>query len=237
MSQLQIEAQSLNPSAIISLFELDCTRIGGSVYRFCAESNPDGTPVSFGGVFYQQIGIKQEGFEWNSDGTYPRPKLSVSTLNDTFYSIVVATNGGQGAILTRTRTLAKFLDGQEMGGQGIHFPVDIYIVDRVLSLSKSLVEFELIAPLDLPRCQVPSRTALRDLCPWVYRTYVNGRFEYDQTSNACPYTGTKCFDKYGHECGVSEDSCGRRVSDCVKRFGGYKDLPFGGFPGLARNRA
>lgn len=239
MSSLQREAQSLNPSAIISLYTLDCRSIGGSVYRFTADKEPDGTNFAFGGEVYQQISLKAEGFEWNGDGSYPRPKISVSVLNETFYSLIVFSSGAQGALLTRVRTLAKFLDGHEYGGQSIHFPADIYFIDRVTALTKSAAELELISPLDLPRCRIPSRAALRDLCPWVYRVYdsSSGTFEYDQTGNACPYTGSACFDRYGSPCDAASDVCGRRMSDCVKRFGTLRALPYGGFPGLARTRA
>ena len=237
MTHLQEEAQSLNPSAVLSLFTLDASNIGGSVYRFCSEAEPDGTPVSFDGNSFSQISLKTEGFEWNSNGTMPRPKMSVSALNDTFYSLVVSTQGAQGALIQRDRTLAKFLDGHEYGGQGIKFPSDLYIVDRVTQLTKSIVVLELLTPLDLPRCQVPSRMALRDLCPWVYRRWNGSAWEYDQTGNACPYTGTACFTRYGESTSdKSEDSCGRKMSDCVARHGIFKNLPYGGFPGLARTR-
>ena len=126
---LQQEAQSLDPSAVIHLFTLDASNVGGAVHRFCTEREADGTPVTFGGNQFPQISVRTEGFEWNSDGTLPRPKMSASALNATFYSLIVLTNGAQGALLLRERTLAKFLDGHEYGGRGIKFSTDLYIVD------------------------------------------------------------------------------------------------------------
>lgn len=234
---LQQEAQSLNPSAVIHLFTLDATSIGGSAYRFSPEREPDGGAVAFDGLDYPQLAVKCEGFEWNGEGTLPRPKISAESLNDTFYSLVVYTNGAQGALIRRDRTLAKFLDGHEYGGRGIKFSSDLYIVDRVLTLTKSCVVLELLMPLDLPRCELPARMALRDMCPWVYRRRENGVWVYDQTGNACPYAGSSCFDKFGQPCGADDDACGHTLSDCVKRFGSRRALPYGGFPGLARTRA
>lgn len=236
-SPLLREAQSLTPSSIVSLFTLDASNIGAGMYTFCPEKEPDGSSVRFGGIEYPYLPLKYEGFEWNSDGTLPRPKLSATALNDSFFSLVVYTNGIQGALLRRDRTLARFLDGHPDGGKDIKFPSDLYIVDRVTQLTKAVVTLELLTPLDLPREKIPARTALRDTCPFVYRRRVNGAWQYDQTSNACPYAGAACFDKYGVPCEASDDACGHTVSDCVKRFGTRRALPFGGFPGLARNRA
>ena len=234
---LQQEAQSLSPSSIINLFTLDATNIGAGVYNFCPEKELDGTSVLFGGIEYPYLNIKCEGFEWNSDGAMPRPKLSATALNDSFFSLVVSTNGAQGALLIRNRTLARFLDGHPDGGKDIKFPSDLYIIDRVTQLTKAVVVLELLTPLDLPREKIPSRIAMRDTCPFVYRRRVNGAWQYDQTGNACPYAGSKCFDKNGVEVEADNDACGHTVSDCVKRFGTHRALPFGGFPGLARNRA
>lgn len=236
-SQLQQEAQSLSPSALISLFTLDASNVGSSVFTFCSHKEPDGTSVRFGGVEYPYIALKYDGFEWSSDGAMPRPKISAEALNSSFFSLVVLTNGIQGALIRRDRTLARFLDGHPDGGKGIKFPSDLYIVDRVTQLTKSVVTLELLTPLDLPREKVPARIALRDVCPFIYRRRVKGQWQYDQSSCACPYTGTACFDKHGKPCDEEHDECGRTVSDCAKRFGGCRALPFGGFPGLARNRA
>lgn len=239
MSTLNIESQSLNPSSLITLYELDCSSIGAGIYHFCSEKEVGGSSISFNNVFYQQIDLKAEGFEWTSDGTLPRPKLSVSTINSTFYSLVVATTGAQGCVLKRTRTFAKFLDSGEYGSQHLSFPVDVYIIDRILSFTKNSIEWELITPMDIPNAKIPSRLAMRDLCPWIYRSYNKDTdtFEYDNTSNACPYTGDRYSDNLGMPCTKDKDSCGHRLSDCVYRHGTARALPFGGFVGLAQNRS
>ena len=180
-SLLSREAQSLNPSSVIHLFTLDASNVGGAIHRFCTEREADGSPVMFGGNQFPQISVKTEGFEWNSDGTLPRPKMSASALNDTFYSLIVLTNGAQGALLLRERTLAKFLDGHEYGGRGIKFSSDLYIVDRVTTLTKSLVTLELITPLDLPRCRVlfyliqfcSLLSPVMHLFPYFFRKFIN----------------------------------------------------------------
>ena len=59
---------------------------------------------------------------------------------------------------------------------------------------------------------------------------------YDNPDMACPYTGSACYTKNGETTTAANDDCGRRLSDCVLRFGQENPLPYGGFPGLARIR-
>ena len=76
-----------------------------------------------------------------------------------------------------------------------------------------------------------------DESEWLYRYRSGNSWVYDQTGNACPYTGNACYDKFGQSCDPADDACGHTLSDCVRRFGTRKALPYGGFPGLARTRS
>lgn len=238
-----IDTQRLSASALVELFTLDATSVGGGINRFSPEKESDGSAVAFSGVSYPFLNLKCEGFEWNGDGTLPRPKMTVSAINGTFYSLVLTCLAGaqKGVIFVRRdRTLAKFLDGHEEGGKGYKFPADVYILARVVSMNKNTIQFELACPTDLPRCKVPARMMLRDMCACVYRRWDASAIAwvYDQTTMACPYTGTDLFTKKGAATtDYTQDDCGHRLSDCVKRFKSYSALPFFGFPGVARARA
>ena len=102
------------------------------------------------------------------------------------------------------------------------------------------VEWELRSVLDLEGKYIPKRVCLRNICTHRYRIWrVNedleegGQFDYSCTE--CPYTGTVYFNKNGERTNLpSEDSCGKKLSDCKKRFGETAELPFGGFPGMTR---
>ena len=176
----------------------------------------------------------------------PRPTITASvadkeagSLSQSAIDLIVGYKGGQGATVYRYRTLARYLDGHEDGGQQICYPPDIYLIDRLVALDKSSAQWELIAPMDLPNCKLPSRQALRDACPWVYRRYnnISEAFDYDATDMACPYTGNRYFTKTGEvTADMTKDVCGRRLSDCVLRFGQENPIYYGGFPGLARIR-
>lgn len=239
---LSESSQRLEPGAFICLYTLDCSSLGGGIFRWSNCCEDDGSHIRFGGLEYPPINFKAEGFAW-SDGKFPRPRLRASVgdsegqIPQRLLDMIFGYNGGQGAILYRVRTLDRYLDGHEDGGQSIAYPSDMFMVDSV-AVNKQEAVWELIAPMELPNLRLPSRQILRDSCPWVYRRWnaEKNKFDYDQTDMACPYTGAPCFDKNGETCGNADDECGRRLSDCVKRFGKGKPLYYGGFPGVARTR-
>lgn len=240
MSELSAESQKLEASPPIELFTLDASTIGGGIYRFCGSKEPDGKPISFNGNEYPFLPLETEGFAWDTGAAMPRPQLAISALNQAFYSLVVSTRGLQGAFLCRDRTLVRFLDGHEDEGKNLKFPSDLYRVDRVISMDKNVISFELCGILDLPRCKLPARRALRNLCSWRYRRWDKEKkaWVYEGDTTLCPYAGDKMFTERGEETfDKIEDCCGRRLSDCVKRFGASSNLPFGAFPGIARVRA
>lgn len=236
------ESQELSPSAFVSLFQFDSSILGGPVLCFSSTKEENGNSIKFGGVEYPPLNFTAEGFAWDS-ASIPRPKVTASIagngeLSASFLDMVIAFNGAQGARLTRIRTLVRYLDGHEDGGQAICYPPDIYLIDRVLSLTKSAVQWELIAPMDLPNCKLPSRQALRETCGWIYRRWdsAKGDFIYGTGSLACPYAAEACFNKAGVTAPREQDECGHRLKDCVLRHGEGHPLPFGGFVGLARTR-
>lgn len=239
MNLLTEESQKLQPSPLIELFTLDASMIGGGFYRFCGEKESDGQTIAFGGVEYPYIPLQTDGFAWETGKAMPRPKLAISALNQTFYSLVISTRGLQGAMIRRDRTLARFLDGHEDGGSNLKYPSDLYRVDRIISMDNAAISFELCCMLDIPRCKLPARRGLRNLCGWRYRRWdVALGWVYNGGTTACPYAGGNMYTEKGIATGEPlEDKCGRRLSDCVLRFGQYNNLPFGAFPGLARVRA
>lgn len=236
-------SQSLNPGAFIFLYTLDCSSLGGPILRWANCCEEDGSPVQFGGIEYPPMNFAAEGFTWEGD-TLPRPKITTSVADDAgeipqrMLDLIFGYKGGQGATLYRIRTLDRYLDGHEDGGESIAYPSDVFLVDRV-SVNKMNAVWELLAPLDLPNLKLPSRQILRDACPWIYRHWDSGagRFVYDTSDMACPYAGERCYTKTGAVADESGDVCGHRLSDCVLRFGEGNPLYYGGFPGVARTRA
>ena len=175
------DLQSINPSAIIELFQLklDSALHGASTtYYFHAGSNLNANnKIKWKGVEYLRFPIQASGFAFQK-GQLPRPKLVVSNATGLISSIlldvneVTAGNDLTGATVTRIRTLAKFIDADNFA-DGVNatadpsaeFPKEIYSIDRKSAETRETVEFELAAPTDLAGVRIPKRQATRSIFP------------------------------------------------------------------------
>ncbi len=226
------EIQKLAPSAVIELFVLDATNIGGEVFRFHAGTNALRGKVVWQGNEYLPFPIQVTGFEYNGTGQLPRPNVVVANLTGVITTLLLELDDLLGAKFIRKRTLAKYLDAVNFNG-GVNpsadataeFAEDVYYVDRKASENRDLVEFELAASFDLQGIRLPRRQIIQNICPWRYR------------GSECGYTGSAYFDANDNRVGtLAQDVCGKRLDSCRARFGEYAELPFGGFPaaGLIR---
>ena len=229
---IQQDLQKLEPGAIVELFVLDATAIGGGITRMHNGVNGIGSPVVWQGQTYSPFPIEAKGFETSGQGKLPRPTVSVANVTGVIGALVRDLNDLLGAKFTRKRTLAKYLDAVNFTG-GVNpsadptaaLPDDVYFVDRKASENKVAVTFELAASFDVAGVQLPRRVIVQNVCPWTYR------------SAECGYTGTVYFDRTDTPVGsLAQDVCGKRLSSCKARFGQNAELPFRGFPaaGLVR---
>ena len=236
------ELATLNPSAIITLFELhlDSTLHGSSeIYRWHngvnAAVNGD---IVWAGNRYSRQPIAADGFEYiGGEGTYPSPTLTVGNVEKTasgnyvsvaeisaLLLLVNETTAGNdlgGAEFRRIRTLKKYLDGESTADPYAQFPMDIWYIDRKASENMEQVTFELAMETDKPGTTIPKREIVASVCQWAYR------------SSECSYTGSNYFDANDNSVSsASQDVCGKRLTSCKKRFN--NTLPFGGFPGAGQ---
>jgi len=229
------EFQTTAPSAIMELFELQLnTAIHGTneVYRFHAGSNLNGNgELVWGGKSYLRFPVEAEGFEYNGQGTLPRPKIRISNIFGTITAILLSLPSGiEAAKVTRIRTLARYIDDANFGGgvnpygtpdPAAEFPREIYYIDRKSAENRDIVEFELVSAFDLAGIRAPKRQCIANICQWVYR------------SPECGYIGTNYFDASDNAVtNASQDICGKRLTSCRVRFGQNAELPFGSFPGI-----
>ena len=218
---LKADIQTLEPGAIVELFELDATLLGGDINYFHAGTNDLISSVIWQGKTYQPFPVSSRGFDKNSKGAIPRPTLSVANVNGLVGSLILQYNDLIGAKITRRRTLARYLDDGEEPDPTEAFPDDIYFVNRKISENKILVEFELAAAWDVSNVKLPLRQVVQNACPWKYR------------STECSYTAAVYFKFDDTPTAVEEeDQCGKRIASCKVRFGDTAVLPFGGFPGV-----
>lgn len=226
---IHTDIQALAVDALVELFVIDATSLGGSVYPFHAGTNQLKGSVVWAGVTYPPMAIAADGFELSGKGKLPRPTLHcqntdglIGALADTYDDLI-------GAKVTRKRTLAKYLDAVNFPG-GVNptadpsaaFPDDVFFINRKSRHDKTLIEFELAAASDVHGVRLPRRQIVQHICT----------FHYRDADSGCPYAGgavAKADDTPTTILG--EDDCGKRIRSCELRFGAHAPLPWGGFAG------
>ena len=106
------QLQSLEPSAIIELFELQLTEEVNGVdltLYYHAGTNELNADIVFNRLTYVAAPIEVDGFEVSGKGTLPRPSMRIANANSAISALIVLYNPLQ-AKVTRIRTCKKFLD-------------------------------------------------------------------------------------------------------------------------------
>jgi lambda family phage minor tail protein L len=234
MSTIEQVAQAAVADALLELYDLDLSSLDGPTLRFTPNVTEGRANVRWRGETYTPIPIQSEGWETPGQGALPTPILRLSNTLPLVSALIIQYGDLVGCQVTRWRTFRRFLDDGEDSDQNAYLPLDIYRIERKRLLTKNVVEWELSASLDQAGKMLPGRQAVRDYCPWRYRIYEDGAFDYDGAT--CPYTGTTYANEYGQVVtNPAQDKCGKRLTDCVLRFGSAA-LPFGGFPAIAKTR-
>lgn len=218
------EIQSLSPSALIELFQLDLSSLGDNVYFFHAGTNGLRQEVFFAGNSYVAFPIEATGFERNARDKPARPKITASNVTGVMSALVMFYDDIVGAQLIRIRTFARFLDainfpsGNPNADPG-EYVSDVWFVERKLNEDKQVVSWELASALDLSGVYLPRRQTIQNLCSWQYR------------GEGCGYAGGAVANEFDQATAdFAQDKCGKRLSSCKLRFGQFAALPFGGFP-------
>lgn len=215
------DLQAIAPSAVIELFELQLNTLQHGVadtYRFHAGTslNSNGEVV-WAGNAYLRFPVEADGFDYSGNGQLPRPKMRVSNILGTITALLLSLPDGlEAAKVTRIRTLARYIDGANFPGgtnpygtpdSTAEFPREVYYVDRKVTETRDVVEFELAAAFDLAGVRAPKRQCIANICQWVYK------------STECSYTGAL-------------PSCTKTLDACKAHFGATAELPFGSYPGI-----
>jgi len=218
-------------SELVELFVLDATKIGGDTYYF-TPATEGGSNIMFNGIEYSQLPVEVTGMEVLGDGRLPRPRLRVANVNLTFVALVNSCQDAIGAKVTRLRTFKKYIDGHAGADSNAMFPPDVYYIEQKVAQNKTMIEWELVSPLDIGTKMLPKAQCLSS-CQHRYRVYREGAFTY--TYATCPYTGTDYFNAAGAATTVDLDMCGKKLSDCKLRYPNNSDqLPLKGFPGIGQ---
>jgi lambda family phage minor tail protein L len=186
------ELTRFNPSALIELFELDATAIGGDVFRFHGGTTNNFTPIVFDSLEYMPYPILVEGFEMDGKGSLPRPKLRAANTNGYLSFFILNGMDFAGAKLSRKRVFARYLDDVNFEN-GVNpygtadpfaaFPDDVFFINRKVAENNDYIEFELATQLEIDNVKLPKRQIFAHICSFKYR------------ESPCPYAGIPVADK------------------------------------------
>ncbi len=228
------DARKLATDALVKLYTLDTTALGGDIFRFVSDSDVnaiDGA-LTFDGNKYYPVPFKAEGFERNGQGASPRPKISISNVTRVMIASVITLNDLVGATFMRQRTFRKHLDDGSDPDPTAVFPLDVYRINRKLNQNPQFIEFELAAPTDQQGAQIPARQCLKRTCTHRYRRWDASSGTFDYTKATCPYSSTTYFNQRDIPTSdPADDVCGKQLSSCKIRFG-TQPLPTRAFPGI-----
>lgn len=203
------EMGSLTPSTPIELFEIDMKE----VYPQTAFITTNNQPISNGVLrifndvnlfnlatntrgrlywqnnYYYPFPVSVDGFELNSVGTLPNPKMVLANTSpdgsdNSFYKYarlqIQSLGDLAGCKFTRIRTFLKYLDPSNFSNNfnpyakdnnffELELPKDIYYIERKAYESKSTIEYSLCSLLDIENVSLPGRKILAQKCPFQYR--------------------------------------------------------------------
>jgi lambda family phage minor tail protein L len=185
------EAEKLSPNAIISMFVLDATGIGGGIFRFSPLSRADGSDIVWQGDTYTRFPLKAEGYEFSTKGELPRPRVTFSNLFGVFTALNLGYQDLTRARFTRKRCYKKNLDGEAQANPNASYPDDVFFIGRKIIQNKQLVQYELVSSLEIDGPQIPARQVFSNRCAWKYR------------SAECSYTDIPVADRNGNPCPVA----------------------------------
>ena len=253
-ADLTSQLQSVAPGAIIELFQLELNTAQHGVnqtYYFHSGVDQAMTDITWAGQDYQAIPIEADGFEWNGQGSLPRPTLRASNALGTLTALILTLPDGlEGAKVTRIRTLGRYIDSSNFVSTDLLLLEDGFTLllenndqfaqeatgvspDPYAEFPREIyyVDRKSAETRDIIEFELASVFDLAGVrapkrqcvtrCQWVYR------------SAECSYTGTDYFDVNNNPvANASQDVCGKQVDSCKARFGDNSRLPYGGFPGI-----
>lgn len=209
--EMRIAVTEIEMDALLELYEVDLTAVGGARFRFHAGLNGQFAPVVWQGHTYEPYPVEGKGFARHGKGASPRPTLTLSNLFGLVTGIAGDVDSAVGGRVLRRVVSVRFLDA-------INFPegnpqadptqevVEYWVIEQLSKLTARAAEFTLAAPAETDGLTLPGRIILSDVCPWGYR------------SEACGYSGPPVADEFGKPTtDPDKDQCGKRLSDCKLR--------------------
>lgn len=240
---LSSDLQKLSVMGLVTLYELDATKLGGEIFRWHGHVTSDdwshinpantnnGRNIIWAGQTYSPVSIQSDGLEIRGDGRPSMPTLVIANEIDGIPGAITLLcayhNDFVGATLKVTHVLAKYLDAANFtAGNPTANPSEsttqYWYVEQKTEENEQTVTFELASPLSAQRKKIPTRN-ITPYCTWAVRGQYRGE--------SCRYMGAAMFTEDGTPTdNPALDKCGGRyIKDCQPRFGAGNPTNFGGF--------
>ena len=224
----------LTTEGLITLWQLDTTRLGGPWFYFTSAEDFE-QQIVWGGQLYQALPMDASGFELSTRGAFPTPSVTISNLYGAGNLLLDSYKGLVGADIVRLLTLRRFLDDGETPDPNAYITRDKYVVAQKTSHTAIAIAFKLATRMDVEGTQLPRRQILRDVCSHTYRAFDPATGEFDYSRATCPYTDAAFFDPMNQPTDAVHDQCSRNLLGCQLRFPGQV-LPARFFPGVGKVR-
>ena len=192
--KINLEQSAFAPAALLEFFLLDGRSVGlSTIYYFHSATNNNYKAIVFNGISYTPFPVKVEGYEFRSDGSLPRPKVTLSNMNGFVSNILLGSVNLIGAQFIRRRVYARYIDAVNFpNNQNPYgtpdptaaYPDEIFFVNRKVTENSQVVQFELATSLDLEQAQLPNRQVLSQICPFRFRD-----------PDSCSYAGAPVSDR------------------------------------------
>lgn len=149
--------------AFVELFELDCTQIGGQLYRYT-----NGQQTSFGRHPYYTVPIKYSGIQKKTDGSLSRSSIIIDNVSKVLLSAVIGLGDLVGAKFTIIHTLEKYLDTGVSPDATQCTRTTMHVFQKKLQTA-SAIEFELADALEMSSGKLPNQICTTKIFPAIGR--------------------------------------------------------------------
>ena len=159
--------------AIVDLYTLDLTALGGGIFRLTATTKENLGSVVYDSLTYTPFPIMIDGVEHRvGDSAPPQPTITVSNINKLIQATVVSFGDMVGGKVTRQRVFRTNLDDGTDPDTTVYLPIEKYIINQKKAHNRQIISFVLVSEMDLETTKIPRRLIVKKDFPGVAKTRV-----------------------------------------------------------------
>lgn len=159
--------------AIVDLYTLDLTALGGGIFRLTPTTTESVAAVVYDGLTYTPFPITIDGVEHRAgDSAPPQPTITVSNINKLIQATVISFGDMVGGMVTRLRVFRTNLDDGVDPDTTVYLPTEKYIINQKKMHNRHILSFVLTSVLDLETTKIPRRLIVKKDFPGVAKTRV-----------------------------------------------------------------